>query len=394
MSPNPAKLTFYERTPFSQVPQFAGIQAIVENVAEARKIHIIDSSIRSGVQWTIFMQALTTRSECPLELLKITAVGITSKHLIEETVSDMLDLKEDLFELDVNETVAVFFHYSLHSMISQQNRLECIMEVVRRINPCILVATEAEANHNSPAFVSRFVEALFFYAAYFDCLETSMKENESHRMILESEYFGEAIMNILAAEGEERKVRNVKIDVWRAFFARYGMVEAELSMSSLYQANMVVQKFDCKSFCTLDMNAKSLIIGWKVLAGPSKRGLRRKDPKKEKLRVKKDIFNSEAGEVVAVYSPILQPTCFESLIRMLRDLNPCVMVLVKVEGKKRIFRYMEIDAWRILFTRFGMMGEKNFSMSSFCREGLLGEKKKFACVLMGASAPLIQTENA
>nr|POF23700.1 scarecrow-like protein 18 [Quercus suber] len=182
------------------VPQFAGIQAIVENVAEARKIHIIDSSIRSGVQWTIFMQALTTRSECPLELLKITAVGITSKHLIEETA-------------------------------------------------------ESAGMYNG--------SALFFYAAYFDCLETSMKENESHRMILESEYFGEAIMNILAAEGEERKVRNVKIDVWRAFFARYGMVEAELSMSSLYQANMVVQKFDCKSFCTLDMNAKSLIIGWK-----------------------------------------------------------------------------------------------------------------------------------
>jgi len=36
-------------------------------------------------------------------------------------------------------------------------------------------------------------------------------------------------------------------------------------------------------------------------------------------------------KVVAVYSPILQPTCFEYLIRMLRDLNPCVMVLIKVE---------------------------------------------------------------
>ena len=42
MKPNLAKLTFYERTPFSQVPQFARIQAIVKNVAEARKIHIID----------------------------------------------------------------------------------------------------------------------------------------------------------------------------------------------------------------------------------------------------------------------------------------------------------------------------------------------------------------
>ncbi|KAM3707890.1 hypothetical protein ACJW30_02G059000 [Castanea mollissima] len=261
MRPDPAIFTFHERTPFSQVQQFAGIQAIVENVAGARKIHIIDFSIQSGVQWRIFMQ-----------LLKITAVGITSKHLIEETgkqlasvaqtmnltfsfkvlmVSDMLDLKEDLFELDANETVAVFCHYALHSMISQQYRLECIMEVVRSINPCILVVTEAEVNHNSPAFVSRFVETLFFNTAYFDCLETFMKENESHRMILESECF------------EERKVQNVKIDVWRAFFSRYGMVETELRMSSLYQANLVVQKFDCKGFCMLDMNAKSLIIGWK-----------------------------------------------------------------------------------------------------------------------------------
>jgi hypothetical protein len=79
----------------------------------------------------------------------------------------------------------------------------------------------------------------------------------------ESKIFGEGIRNVVAAKGEERKIRNVKIDVWRAFFARYGMVETELSMSSLYQASLVVQKFDCRNSCTLDMNAKSLIIGWK-----------------------------------------------------------------------------------------------------------------------------------
>uniref|UniRef100_A0A2N9H614 Uncharacterized protein n=1 Tax=Fagus sylvatica TaxID=28930 RepID=A0A2N9H614_FAGSY len=227
MSPNPTALACHERIPFSQVGQFAGIQAIVENVAEARKIHIIDLSIRSGVQWTVLMQALSTRSECPLELLKITAVGTNSKHLIEDTgkrlanfaqtmnltfsfkvviVSNMLDLKKDLFELDANETVAVYCHYSLRSMISQPNQLECIMEVVRSINPCILVVSETEANHNSPAFVSRFIEALFFYTAYFDRLETFMKRDDPHRMITESKFFGEGIRNVVAAEGEERKI--------------------------------------------------------------------------------------------------------------------------------------------------------------------------------------------
>lgn len=62
--------------------------------------------------------------------------------------------------------------YLLRSMITWPNQLESIMEVVRSINPCIMFVTEIEANHNSPAFVSRFVEALFYFSAYFDCLET------------------------------------------------------------------------------------------------------------------------------------------------------------------------------------------------------------------------------
>ncbi|KAF5464756.1 hypothetical protein F2P56_014808 [Juglans regia] len=284
MSSSPPMLASHEEIPFSQLAQFAGIQAIVEHTADARMIHVIDLGIRNGVQWTILMQALATRYECPLELLKITAVGTTSKHLLVETgkrlesfsqslnlpfsfkvvmISDMVDLREDLFELDANERVAVYSAYLLRTMIPRPNQLESIMKVVRSINPCIMVVTEIEANHNSPVFVSRFVEALFFFGAYFDCLETFMKRDDPNRMVIESLFFGEAIRNIVAAEGEERSTRNVKIDVWRAFFARYGMLETELSMSSLYQARLVVKKFDCENSCTLDMNGKCMIIVWK-----------------------------------------------------------------------------------------------------------------------------------
>lgn len=69
------------------------------------------------------------------------------------------------------------------------------------------------------------------------------------------------------------------------------------------------------------------------------------------------------------------------------------MLQVATEGEKRIFRYMEIDAWRILFTRFGMMGEKSLACHPFIEKDFWGTNF-FACVLMGASAPLIQTENA
>ena len=203
-------------------------------MVEARKIHIVDLVIQNGMQWTVLMQALATRYEYPLELLKIIAVGTTSKHIIERTgkrlasfsetmniafsfkvvmVSDMLDLKEHLFEVEADERVAVYSEYFLRSMIPEPKQLESIMGVVKSINPCIMVVTEVEANHNSPAFVNRFIEAIFFFSAYFDCLETFMKRNDPNRMIIESLFFGEGIRSIVAEEGVGRKIRHVKIDV-------------------------------------------------------------------------------------------------------------------------------------------------------------------------------------
>jgi hypothetical protein len=231
------------------------------------------------------MHALASRNECPLELLKITAVGTNSKQHIEDTgnrlksfaqttnipfsfkivmVSSMLDLKEDLFELDADEQLAVYSEYALKSLIVQPNQLGHLMEVFRSINPCVLVMIEIEANHNSRVFVHRFIETLFYFSAYFDCVDACLEHNDpSSRMIIESIYLGEGIRNIVASEGEERKIRNVKIDVWRKFLAQFGMVETELSEASLHQANFVIKKFAFGSCCTFDTDGKSLLIGWK-----------------------------------------------------------------------------------------------------------------------------------
>jgi hypothetical protein len=41
------------------------------------------------------------------------------------------------------------------------------------------------------------------------------------------------------AEGEERNIQNMNIDVWRAFFPRFWIVETGMSMSSMLQANLM-----------------------------------------------------------------------------------------------------------------------------------------------------------
>ncbi|KAI9123007.1 hypothetical protein K1719_005896 [Acacia pycnantha] len=283
-NPGPTMLACQVQLPFSQMTKFAGIQAMLEKLRNSKKIHIIDLEIREGSQWTILMQALALRRECPLELLKITAVGTAPKDTVEETgkrltnfaeslnisfsfnivtVSNMNELKEELFERDGEETIAVYAMFALRPLIADSNQLEAMMKVIRNLNPIVMVVTEVEANHNSKSFVKRFTEALFYFSAFFDCVEESMEGDDPHRRVLESLYLRFGIRDIVAAEGEKRKMRTVKIEVWRAFLGRFGMVEEELSMSSLYQAELVAKKFSGGNSCTFHMDGSSLLTGWK-----------------------------------------------------------------------------------------------------------------------------------
>ncbi|XP_019188248.1 PREDICTED: DELLA protein RGL1-like [Ipomoea nil] len=281
----PATLASHQGLPFSQVIQFAGIQAIIERVKNARKIHLVDINIRSGIQWTILMQALAEQhGSSPIERIRLTAIGSAEREKMEECgkrlqsfadslnlpfrfdtvfLSDLKDFREDLIQVEDEEVVAVLANIVLRTMIARPDCLDGLMRGIRRLRPAVMVMAEVEANHNSPSFINRFVEALFFYGAYFDCLEDCLDRDDPCRRTLEGLHFGEGIRNLVAAEGEERFTRSVKIEVWRAYFARFGMAEMQLSESSVYQANLVGKQFGNGNSCTLDSSGKGLIIGWK-----------------------------------------------------------------------------------------------------------------------------------
>ncbi|MED6147661.1 hypothetical protein PIB30_045829 [Stylosanthes scabra] len=277
-------LNCHQKMPFNQVMQFTGVQTMVEHLASETKIHLIDLDIKSGAQCTALMQALVERKECCVESLKVSAIGTSSyKNKIEDTgqrltcfaeslnlpfsykaviVSDLAEIKLDDFDVDDDEAVAVYAPYFLRTLISRPNCLENLMLVIRNIKPCIMIVLEIDSNHNSPSFVNRFIGTLFFCSAFFDCIETCMQEDSESRVAVET-VCSVGIRNIVAAEGTERTVRNVKLDVWRRFFARYRMEETGFSESSLYQANLVAREFCFSKFCSVDKDGKSLIISWK-----------------------------------------------------------------------------------------------------------------------------------
>lgn len=175
----------------------------------------------------------------------------------------MKDLKEGNIDIEPEEAVAVNARFMLRTMISKSICLKNLMTVMRRINPSIMLVSEVEAKHNSPSFVNRFIESLFYYTALLDSIAEGMAQDNKNRMEIESVIYCEGIHSIVAAEGCERVTRNVPISVWRAFFARFGLVELELSTVSAYQACLIVDLFNCGKSCTLDANSKCLFVGWK-----------------------------------------------------------------------------------------------------------------------------------
>ncbi|ERN02118.1 hypothetical protein AMTR_s00045p00168010 [Amborella trichopoda] len=180
------------------------------------------------------------------------------------TVSNVeLDMREELFELDREESVAVYAPMVLKTMLIKPRCLEKTIRVIRNLCPYIMVLTEVESKHNSPSFVHRFIEVLFFYSAYFDSLDAFMEAVDPDRLAMERAFMGSAIRNMVAGEGEERIIRHVGIDTWRLFFNRVGFEEVELVRDASNLAKVMVKIYRHSESISLEMNGKALTVGWK-----------------------------------------------------------------------------------------------------------------------------------
>ncbi|KAI5650571.1 hypothetical protein M9H77_36576 [Catharanthus roseus] len=281
-NPQSAIIQCQQEIPFCHVSQFTAIETIMEHVESAKIIHLIDLGIRNGSHWPIMMQAVADRQEYPLELLKISAVG-QSKEIIEEmgeilssfaktmnvpftfklVLSNIEDLKEEMFEIEPGEAVVVYSDTCLASLLPRPDRLESVILAMKNLKPCLMVICELEASTCSPTVMGRFNNALSLFCALFDCFEDCFDRDNPFRAMVEEHFFRKGIHNSMAAEDDKRVYCHEKIDFWRSFFARLGIIEIPMSDSALYQAKFLCQSNARWSSCTLDINGKSLILGWK-----------------------------------------------------------------------------------------------------------------------------------
>ncbi|CAI9118562.1 OLC1v1020149C1 [Oldenlandia corymbosa var. corymbosa] len=277
-----ASSDFNDRMPFCPVSQFTAIQALLENVASARKIHVVDFGIKSGTQWPILMQALINRNNCPLEYLKITVVG-SSKEMLEKignelssfaaslkipfafkmVISDLKNLDKHFFELAADETLAVYSELRLATLLAWPHHLVSVLETIKKLRPKVIVTIEVDSNTNAPIFLDRFNASLSLSAVMFDSLEVCMKQNRKSREIIESVMLRQSIKYLITSKGEESMHRQESVGFWRTLFRKLGMFEIALSNCALYQATLTVKSNPRWGSCTVECNGKGMTVGWK-----------------------------------------------------------------------------------------------------------------------------------
>ncbi|KAL2461159.1 Scarecrow-like protein 3 [Abeliophyllum distichum] len=123
-------------------------------------------------------------------------------------------------------------------------KMASFLNAISGISPKLMVVTEQESNHNGFSLMERIMEALNFYAALFDGLESTAPRATIERQKIEKMLFGEEIKNIISCEGLDRKKRHEKLDKWIPRLELAGLGNVPLSYHVMLQARRLLQSYN------------------------------------------------------------------------------------------------------------------------------------------------------
>ncbi|RYR58873.1 hypothetical protein Ahy_A05g024732 isoform C [Arachis hypogaea] len=290
---------FLELFPFLKVSYILTNQAIVEAMEGEKMVHIIDLNAAEPAQWIALLQVFSARPEGPPHL-RITGVH-HQKEILEQmahklteeaekldipfqfhpVISKLENLDFDKLRVKTGEALAISSILQLHSLLGLDDEAfpspdsassspvsltasmtaESFLNALWGLSPKVMIVTEQDSNHNGSTLMERVLEALYSYAALFDCLESTVSRTSVERLKVEKMLFGEEIKNIIACEGAERRERHEKLDKWIQRLDLSGFGNVPLSYYGMLQARRFLQSCGCEGYKMREENG-CLVICW------------------------------------------------------------------------------------------------------------------------------------
>ncbi|GLU02339.1 hypothetical protein SLE2022_195930 [Rubroshorea leprosula] len=278
--------------PFQKYAIVCANRSILEFVKEkkATTLHIIDFGILYGFQWPVFILRLSKMPGGPPKL-RITGIDFPQRGLrpagaVEETGRRLAKycerfnvpfeynaiaqkwetIKFEDLKIRPNEFVAVNslnrFKNLFDETVAVNNPRDAVLKLIRKINPDIFVHAIVNGNHNAPFFFTRFKEAIFDYSALLDMCDTIIPREDKVRLMLEKEYWGRQVMNVVACEGTKRTERAETYKQWHARTVRAGFRQRPLNPDLMKQLKYRVKQEYHNDFF-VEQDGQWLLQGWK-----------------------------------------------------------------------------------------------------------------------------------
>ncbi|XP_028788648.1 scarecrow-like protein 33 [Neltuma alba] len=277
--------------PFRKFAYFFANKMIMKAAEKAESLHIVDFGIQYGFQWPILIKFLSQRAGGPPKLritgIELPQAGFRPAELIEETGRrlsnyckrfnvpfeytaiasqnwETIPLKD--FKIESNELLAVNclmrFKNLLDETIEVKSPRDAVLNLIRKMNPDIFVQSIVNGSYNAPFFATRFKEALFHFSAMYDMFDTVIPRDNEWRLMLESEFLGREVMNVVACEGIERVERPETYKHWQVRGTRAGFRQFPLPDEIMVKFSEKLKAWYHRDF-VIDEHNNWMIQGWK-----------------------------------------------------------------------------------------------------------------------------------
>jgi histidinol-phosphate aminotransferase len=228
---------------------------ILTAIAGKTDVYLLDLGIGSGLQWFRLMELLAalpgekpvlhltgidlsdSTSPDPLQKLKETGerlslhaqqLGLAFSYTCIGTRLEDFDLTS--LSISPSQTLVVNAALTLHhladELVSQPDQRDRVLQQIRTLQPAVLTLTEPDSEHNRLDFLPRLRESLRHYHTVFDVLDALLPPDMPERQIIEQEFFGREIMNVIACEGSARVERHERDEAWQRRLIRNGFKPA------------------------------------------------------------------------------------------------------------------------------------------------------------------------
>lgn len=231
---------FVRDTPLVRFAHRTANAAHLSAIGDASAVRIVDVGIGSGAQWEPLLREIGSRPRPPA----VTLVGIDLPAPKDPTSAlDAVGARLTLVAVEAGvpfrfvarpgrvedvelpsrrdgEVLTINAAFALHHTGTDRDG------TLRRLagtGADALVLCEPEADHDTPDFPERLGAALHHYGLVFEVLDRCLGERPDARAVIEGQFFGRELHNIVVGEGDGRVERHAPNAEWADRLARAGL---------------------------------------------------------------------------------------------------------------------------------------------------------------------------